>query len=102
MMLLLLFKNNSSLFVHKNHFDRFVQFVYYSNETSKHRFIMHLQCTVDGPVGLTGEDARSRAMGVSSGVIARAQTQDLRFSGTIASETATRTGYVLDSAARQV
>jgi len=41
-------------------------------------------------------------MGVSSGVIARAQTRDPRFSGTIAQEMATRTGFVLDNAAHQV
>ena len=57
---------------------------------------------MDGPAGQPGEGALSRAMGVSSGVIARAPIPALRCLATTVSVTATRTGFVADRVARQL
>jgi len=55
---------------------------------------------VDGPAGQPREDVRSRAMGVSSVVIARAPIPALCCLGTTVSAIATKTGFVPDTVAQ--
>jgi len=55
---------------------------------------------VDGPAGQPGEDVRSRAVRVSSGVIARAQIPDLRCLGTTVLAITTKTGFAPDKVAQ--
>jgi len=59
------------------------------------------QSTADGPAGQPGEDVRSRAVRVSSGVIARVPIPVLRCLVTIVSVTATRIGFVEDKVAQK-
>jgi len=55
---------------------------------------------VDGPAGQRGEDVRSRAVVVSSGVTARAQIHGLRCLGITASVITTKTEFVPDKVAQ--